>query len=91
MYITHSQEDFEVLHPSGCGSCGKVLSILLFPCSLPLPWPLFAEVNLAAAVIAVLSLTAMALGCLSVIMVLSKGAEVLLRLGAVCFGLSGEG
>ncbi|XP_075798928.1 voltage-dependent calcium channel gamma-6 subunit isoform X3 [Microtus pennsylvanicus] len=46
------------------------------------------EVNLAAAVIAVLSLTAMALGCLCVIMVLSKGAEFLLRLGAVCFGLS---
>lgn len=50
-----------------------------------------AEVNLAAAVIAVLGLTAMALGCLCVIMVLSKGAESLLRLGAVCFGLSGEG
>ncbi|XP_075798925.1 voltage-dependent calcium channel gamma-6 subunit isoform X2 [Microtus pennsylvanicus] len=48
------------------------------------------EVNLAAAVIAVLSLTAMALGCLCVIMVLSKGAEFLLRLGAVCFGLSGD-
>ncbi|MEJ1288636.1 calcium channel voltage-dependent gamma subunit 8 [Cricetulus griseus] len=47
------------------------------------------EVNLAAAVVAVLSLTAMALGCLCVIMVLSKGAEFLLRLGAVCFGLSG--
>lgn len=67
-----------------------MLSILLFLCSLSLPWPLFAEANLAAAVIAVLSLTATALGCLSVIMVLSKGAEVLLRLGAVCFGLSGE-
>ncbi|XP_012498849.1 PREDICTED: voltage-dependent calcium channel gamma-6 subunit [Propithecus coquereli] len=49
------------------------------------------EVNLAAAVIAVLSLAVMALGCLSVIMVLSKGAEFLLRVGAVCFGLSGEG
>ncbi|XP_048225491.1 voltage-dependent calcium channel gamma-6 subunit [Perognathus longimembris pacificus] len=47
------------------------------------------EVNLAAAVIAVLSLVAMALGCLCVIMVLSKGAEFLLRVGAVCFGLSG--
>lgn len=47
------------------------------------------EVNLAAAVIAVLSLTAMALGCLCIIMVLSKGAEFLLRLGAVCFVLSG--
>lgn len=65
--------------------------MLLFPCSLPLPWPPLAEVNLAAAVIAVLSLTSMALGCLCVIMVLSKGAEFLLRLGAVCFGLSGEG
>ncbi|XP_012883257.1 PREDICTED: voltage-dependent calcium channel gamma-6 subunit [Dipodomys ordii] len=47
------------------------------------------EVNLAAAVIAVLSLAVMALGCLCVIMVLSKGAEFLLRVGAVCFGLSG--
>ncbi|XP_024434465.1 voltage-dependent calcium channel gamma-6 subunit [Desmodus rotundus] len=47
------------------------------------------EVNLAAAVIAVLGLTIMALGCLCIIMVLSKGAEFLLRVGAVCFGLSG--
>ncbi|XP_045844510.1 voltage-dependent calcium channel gamma-6 subunit [Meles meles] len=47
------------------------------------------EVNLAAAVIAVLGLAVMALGCLCVIMVLSKGAEFLLRVGAVCFGLSG--
>ncbi|ELK16789.1 Voltage-dependent calcium channel gamma-6 subunit [Pteropus alecto] len=47
------------------------------------------EVNLAAAVIAVLSLAVMVLGCLCVIMVLSKGAEFLLRVGAVCFGLSG--
>ncbi|KAM4825173.1 voltage-dependent calcium channel gamma-6 subunit isoform 1-T1 [Thomomys bottae] len=47
------------------------------------------EVNLAAAVIAVLSLVVMALGCLCIIMVLSKGAESLLRVGAVCFGLSG--
>ncbi|XP_007648458.1 LOW QUALITY PROTEIN: voltage-dependent calcium channel gamma-6 subunit isoform X1 [Cricetulus griseus] len=47
------------------------------------------QVNLAAAVVALQSLTAMALGCLCVIMVLSKGAEFLLRLGAVCFGLSG--
>ncbi|XP_058136765.1 voltage-dependent calcium channel gamma-6 subunit [Dasypus novemcinctus] len=47
------------------------------------------EVNLAAAVIAMLSLTVMALGCLSIIMVLSKGAEFLLRVGAICFGLSG--
>ncbi|XP_007955147.1 voltage-dependent calcium channel gamma-6 subunit [Orycteropus afer afer] len=49
------------------------------------------EVNLAAAVIAVLGLAVMALGCLSIIMVLSKGAEFLLRVGAACFGLSGEG
>ncbi|KAM5209234.1 voltage-dependent calcium channel gamma-6 subunit [Hipposideros larvatus] len=47
------------------------------------------EVNLAAAVIAVLGLAFMALGCLCVIMVFSKGAESLLRVGAVCFGLSG--
>ncbi|XP_010995134.2 voltage-dependent calcium channel gamma-6 subunit [Camelus dromedarius] len=47
------------------------------------------EVNVAAAVIAVLGLAVMALGCLCVIMVLSKGAEFLLRVGAVCFGLSG--
>ncbi|KFO36503.1 Voltage-dependent calcium channel gamma-8 subunit [Fukomys damarensis] len=47
------------------------------------------EVNLAAAVIAVLGLVVMALGCLCIIMVLSKGAESLLRVGAVCFGLSG--
>ncbi|XP_053464110.1 voltage-dependent calcium channel gamma-6 subunit isoform X1 [Nycticebus coucang] len=47
------------------------------------------EVNLAAAVIAVLGLTVMALGCLCILMVLSKGAEFLLRVGAVCFGLSG--
>ncbi|XP_006144792.1 voltage-dependent calcium channel gamma-6 subunit isoform X1 [Tupaia chinensis] len=47
------------------------------------------EVNLAAAVVAVLGLVAMALGCLCVIMVISKGAEFLLRVGAVCFGLSG--
>ncbi|XP_076989664.1 voltage-dependent calcium channel gamma-6 subunit [Tamandua tetradactyla] len=47
------------------------------------------EVNLAAAVLAVLSLTVMALGCLCVIMVLSKGAEFLLRVGAICFVLSG--
>uniref|UniRef100_A0A8C9PME9 Calcium voltage-gated channel auxiliary subunit gamma 6 n=1 Tax=Spermophilus dauricus TaxID=99837 RepID=A0A8C9PME9_SPEDA len=49
------------------------------------------EVNIAAAVIAVLGLVVMALGCLCVIMVLSKGAEFLLRVGAVCFVLSGEG
>ncbi|XP_006897440.1 PREDICTED: voltage-dependent calcium channel gamma-6 subunit [Elephantulus edwardii] len=47
------------------------------------------EINLAAAVIAVLGLVVMALGCLCIIMVLSKGAEFLLRVGAVCFGLSG--
>uniref|UniRef100_G1R300 Voltage-dependent calcium channel gamma-6 subunit n=1 Tax=Nomascus leucogenys TaxID=61853 RepID=G1R300_NOMLE len=47
------------------------------------------EVNLAAAVIAVLGLAVMALGCLCIIMVLSKGAEFLLRVGAACFGLSG--
>ncbi|KAB0393551.1 hypothetical protein E2I00_003283, partial [Balaenoptera physalus] len=47
------------------------------------------EVNLAAAVIAVLGLAVMALGCLCIIMVLSKGAEFLLRVGAICFGLSG--
>nr|ACH53090.1 calcium channel, voltage-dependent, gamma subunit 6 (predicted) [Otolemur garnettii] len=47
------------------------------------------EVNLAAAVIAVLGLAVMALGCLCIIMVLSKGADFLLRVGAVCFGLSG--
>ncbi|XP_017513723.3 voltage-dependent calcium channel gamma-6 subunit [Manis javanica] len=47
------------------------------------------EVNLAAAVMAVLALAVMALGCLSIIMVLSKGAEFLLRVGAFCFGLSG--
>ncbi|XP_034842284.1 voltage-dependent calcium channel gamma-6 subunit isoform X2 [Mirounga leonina] len=46
------------------------------------------EVNLAAAVIAVLGLAVMALGCLCIIMVLSKGADFLLRVGAVCFGLS---
>lgn len=49
-----------------------------------------SEVNLAAAAIAVLGLAVMALGCLCIIMVLSKGAEFLLRVGAVCFGLSGE-
>ncbi|XP_032704570.1 voltage-dependent calcium channel gamma-6 subunit isoform X2 [Lontra canadensis] len=53
------------------------------------PAELPGEVNLAAAVIAVLGLAVMALGCLCVIMVLSKGAEFLLRVGAVCFGLSG--
>ncbi|MBZ3891844.1 Voltage-dependent calcium channel gamma-6 subunit [Sciurus carolinensis] len=47
------------------------------------------EVNIAAAVIAVLGLAVMALGCLCIIMVLSKGAEFLLRVGAVCFVLSG--
>uniref|UniRef100_A0A8C8YDA3 Voltage-dependent calcium channel gamma-6 subunit n=2 Tax=Panthera leo TaxID=9689 RepID=A0A8C8YDA3_PANLE len=47
------------------------------------------EVNLAAAVIAVVGLALMALGCLCIIMVLSKGAEFLLRVGAICFGLSG--
>ncbi|KAM6224605.1 voltage-dependent calcium channel gamma-6 subunit [Rhynchocyon petersi] len=47
------------------------------------------EIHLAAAVIAVLGLVVMALGCLCIIMVLSKGAEFLLRVGAVCFGLSG--
>ncbi|XP_010379005.1 voltage-dependent calcium channel gamma-6 subunit isoform X1 [Rhinopithecus roxellana] len=47
------------------------------------------EVNLAAAVIAVLGLVVMALGCLCIIMVLTKGAEFLLRVGAVCFGFSG--
>ncbi|XP_034493669.1 voltage-dependent calcium channel gamma-6 subunit isoform X2 [Ailuropoda melanoleuca] len=46
------------------------------------------EVNLAAAVIAVLGLAVMALGCLCIIMVLSKGAEFLLRVGAICLGLS---
>nr|XP_058900237.1 voltage-dependent calcium channel gamma-6 subunit isoform X1 [Kogia breviceps] len=46
------------------------------------------EVNLAAAVIAVLGLAVMALGCLCIIMALSKGAEFLLRVGAICFGLS---
>lgn len=46
---------------------------------------------MAAAVIAVLGLAVMALGCLCIIMVLSKGAEFLLRVGAICFGLSGEG
>ncbi|XP_032181328.1 voltage-dependent calcium channel gamma-6 subunit isoform X3 [Mustela erminea] len=63
--------------PAGRDTCG--------PAELP------GEVNLAAAVIAVLGLAVMALGCLCVIMVLSKGAEFLLRVGAVCFGLSGEG
>ncbi|KAM9225800.1 voltage-dependent calcium channel gamma-6 subunit isoform 1-T1 [Dugong dugon] len=47
------------------------------------------EVNLAAAVIAVMGLAVMSLGYLCVIMVLSKGAEFLLRVGAICFGLSG--
>ncbi|XP_006868380.1 PREDICTED: voltage-dependent calcium channel gamma-6 subunit [Chrysochloris asiatica] len=47
------------------------------------------EMNLAAAVIAVVGLAVVALGCLCIIMVLSKGAEFLLRVGAVCFGLSG--
>ncbi|XP_061029891.1 voltage-dependent calcium channel gamma-6 subunit isoform X1 [Eubalaena glacialis] len=47
------------------------------------------EVNLAAAVIAVLGLAVMALGSLCIITVLSKGAEFLLRVGAICFGLSG--
>ncbi|XP_025770201.1 voltage-dependent calcium channel gamma-6 subunit [Puma concolor] len=47
------------------------------------------ELNLAAAVIAVVGLALMALGCLCIIMVLSKGAEFLLRVGAICFGLSG--
>nr|XP_004671628.1 voltage-dependent calcium channel gamma-6 subunit isoform X1 [Jaculus jaculus] len=47
------------------------------------------EVNLAAAVVAVLGLVAAALGFLCIIMVLSKDAEFLLRVGAVCFGLSG--
>ncbi|XP_026344291.1 voltage-dependent calcium channel gamma-6 subunit [Ursus maritimus] len=47
------------------------------------------EVNLAAAVIAVLGLAVMALGCLCIIMVFSKGAEFLLRVGAICLGLSG--
>ncbi|KAM5236113.1 voltage-dependent calcium channel gamma-6 subunit [Ctenodactylus gundi] len=47
------------------------------------------EVNVAAAVVAVLALVAVALGCLCIIMVLSKGAASLLRVGAVCFGLSG--
>ncbi|XP_059987266.1 voltage-dependent calcium channel gamma-6 subunit isoform X3 [Lagenorhynchus albirostris] len=46
------------------------------------------EVNMAAAVIAVLGMAVMALGCLCVIMVLSKGAEFLLRVAAICFGLS---
>ena len=55
------------------------------------PLLLLTEVNQAAAVIAVLGLALMALGCLCIIMVLSKGAEFLLRVGAVCFGLSGEG
>uniref|UniRef100_A0A2K6CSE0 Voltage-dependent calcium channel gamma-6 subunit n=1 Tax=Macaca nemestrina TaxID=9545 RepID=A0A2K6CSE0_MACNE len=53
------------------------------------PAELPGEVNLAAAVIAVLGLVVMALGCLCIIMVLTKGAEFLLRVGAVCFGLSG--
>ncbi|XP_062947430.1 voltage-dependent calcium channel gamma-6 subunit isoform X2 [Cynocephalus volans] len=61
--------------PAGRETCG--------PAELP------GEVNLAAAVIAVLGLAVMALGCLCVIMVLSKGAEFLLRVGAICFGLSG--
>uniref|UniRef100_A0A8C0PW60 Voltage-dependent calcium channel gamma-6 subunit n=1 Tax=Canis lupus familiaris TaxID=9615 RepID=A0A8C0PW60_CANLF len=61
--------------PEGRDTCG--------PAELP------GEVNLAAAVIAVLGLAVMALGCLCIIMVLSKGAEFLLRVGAVCFGLSG--
>ncbi|XP_053464112.1 voltage-dependent calcium channel gamma-6 subunit isoform X2 [Nycticebus coucang] len=61
--------------PAGRETCG--------PAELP------GEVNLAAAVIAVLGLTVMALGCLCILMVLSKGAEFLLRVGAVCFGLSG--
>lgn len=47
--------------------------------------------NIAAAVIAVLGLVVMALGCLCIIMVLSKSAEFLLRVGAVCFVLSGKG
>ncbi|XP_004715732.1 voltage-dependent calcium channel gamma-6 subunit [Echinops telfairi] len=46
------------------------------------------EIHLAAAVVAVLGLVALALGCLCIIMMLSKGAEFLLRVGAVCFGLS---
>uniref|UniRef100_A0A2K5M2J5 Voltage-dependent calcium channel gamma-6 subunit n=1 Tax=Cercocebus atys TaxID=9531 RepID=A0A2K5M2J5_CERAT len=53
------------------------------------PAELPGEVNLAAAVIAVLGLVVMALGCLCIIMVLTKGAEFLLRVGAICFGLSG--
>ncbi|XP_055991780.1 voltage-dependent calcium channel gamma-6 subunit [Sorex fumeus] len=47
------------------------------------------EVNLAAAVIAVLGLLSTALGCLCIIMVLTQGAEFLLRVGAICFGISG--
>eukprot|EP00069_Balaena_mysticetus_P011743 bmy_21388T0 len=61
--------------PAGRDTCG--------PAALP------GEVNLAAAVIAVLGLAVMALGCLCIITVLSKGAEFLLRVGAICFGLSG--
>lgn len=68
-----------------------MLFIPYIPCSLLLSSLLPAEVNLAAAVIAVLGLVVMALGCLCIIMVLTKGAEFLLRVGAVCFGLSGEG
>ncbi|XP_060028717.1 voltage-dependent calcium channel gamma-6 subunit [Erinaceus europaeus] len=47
------------------------------------------ELNLAAAVVAVLALLAMVLGGLCITMVLSKGADFLLRVGAACFGLSG--
>ncbi|XP_046538881.1 voltage-dependent calcium channel gamma-6 subunit isoform X2 [Equus quagga] len=61
--------------PAGRETCG--------PAELP------GEVSLAAAVIAVVGLAVMALGCLCIIMVLSKGAEFLLRVGAICFGLSG--
>ncbi|XP_028929860.1 voltage-dependent calcium channel gamma-6 subunit isoform X1 [Ornithorhynchus anatinus] len=47
------------------------------------------ELNLAAAVLAVLGLGVMTLGCLCVIMVLSKGAEFLLKPAAICFSLAG--
>ncbi|XP_038609049.1 LOW QUALITY PROTEIN: voltage-dependent calcium channel gamma-6 subunit [Tachyglossus aculeatus] len=47
------------------------------------------ELNLAAAVLAVLGLGVMTLGCLCVIMVLSKGDEFLLKPAAVCFSLAG--
>ncbi|XP_049643044.1 voltage-dependent calcium channel gamma-6 subunit [Suncus etruscus] len=47
------------------------------------------EVNLAAGVLAVLGLVIMALGSLCIIMMLTQGAEFLLRVGAICFGIAG--